>query len=100
MAVRDDTDDEAVPVKPDGTGGGTVASSLVAAGILFSRISGLLRESVFAHFFGVSLYADVFRAGLRMPNALQNLLGEGTLSVAGVGQGVTIFTVCTAVDKL
>jgi hypothetical protein len=26
--------------------------------------------------------------------------GEGTLSVAGVGQGVTIFTVCTPVDKL
>lgn len=26
--------------------------------------------------------------------------GEGTLSIAGVGQGVTIFTVCTAVDKL
>ena len=26
--------------------------------------------------------------------------GEGTLSVAGHGQGVTVFTVCTAVDKL
>ena len=26
--------------------------------------------------------------------------GEGTLSVAGVGQGVTVFTVCTPVDKL
>jgi putative peptidoglycan lipid II flippase len=54
----------------------------VAAGILLSRISGLVRESVFATFFGVSLYADVFRAGLRMPNALQNLLGEGTLSAS------------------
>lgn len=26
--------------------------------------------------------------------------GEGTLSVAGHGQGVVVFTVCTAVDKL
>jgi hypothetical protein len=26
--------------------------------------------------------------------------GEGTLSVAGVGQGVTIFTICTPVEKL
>ena len=26
--------------------------------------------------------------------------GEGTLSVAGHGQGVTVFTVCTAIDKL
>src|SRR5690606_8560352 len=63
-------------------GGGAAASSLVAAGILLSRLSGLVRESVFAHFFGVSLFSDVFRAGLRMPNALQNLLGEGTLSAS------------------
>lgn len=26
--------------------------------------------------------------------------GEGTLAVAGHGQGVTVFTVCTAADKL
>jgi hypothetical protein len=26
--------------------------------------------------------------------------GEGTLSVAAQGQGVTVFTVCTPVDKL
>lgn len=26
--------------------------------------------------------------------------GEGTLSVAAQGQGVTVFTICTAVDKL
>lgn len=82
MGATTASGDKSVPVKPDGTGGGTIASSLVALGILFSRISGLLRESVFAHFFGVSLYADVFRAGLRMPNALQNLLGEGTLSAS------------------
>jgi len=62
-----------------------VASSgsfLVAAGILLSRIAGLLRERVFAQYFGTTLYADVFRAGLRMPNVLQNLLGEGTLSAS------------------
>lgn len=54
----------------------------VAAGILLSRISGLIRERVFAHFFGNTLYADAFRAALRMPNVLQNLLGEGTLSAS------------------
>ena len=54
----------------------------VAAGILFSRIAGLLRERVFAHYFGTSLFADAFRAALRMPNVLQNLLGEGTLSAS------------------
>lgn len=54
----------------------------VAAGILLSRIAGLLRERVFAHYFGTTLFADAFRAALRMPNVLQNLLGEGTLSAS------------------
>ncbi len=62
--------------------GGGSASSLVAAGILLSRVSGLIREAVFARYFGTSLFADVFKAGLRIPNLLQNLLGEGTLSAS------------------
>jgi putative peptidoglycan lipid II flippase len=57
---------------------------LVAAGILLSRIAGLLREAIFARYFGTTLYADVFRAAMRMPNVLQNLLGEGTLSASFV----------------
>ncbi|MBI4521209.1 MAG: murein biosynthesis integral membrane protein MurJ [Gemmatimonadetes bacterium] len=52
----------------------------MAAGILLSRIAGLIRERVFAQYFGNSLFADAFRGALRMPNVLQNLLGEGTLS--------------------
>jgi len=54
----------------------------VGGGILLSRISGLLRERAIAHFFGTSLWADAWRAALRLPNVLQNLLGEGTLSAA------------------
>jgi putative peptidoglycan lipid II flippase len=54
----------------------------VGLGILLSRLGGLVRERIFAHYFGTSLYADVFRAALRMPNVLQNLLGEGTLSAS------------------
>lgn len=54
----------------------------VAAGILLSRIAGLVRVRVFAHYFGTSLFADVFTAALRMPNILQNLLGEGVLSAS------------------
>jgi putative peptidoglycan lipid II flippase len=57
-------------------------ATLVAAGILLSRIAGLIRERVFAHYFGTSLYASAFRSALRMPNVLQNLLGEGTLSAS------------------
>jgi putative peptidoglycan lipid II flippase len=54
----------------------------VGAGILLSRLSGLVRVSVFGYFFGNSGYADAWTAALRMPNVLQNLLGEGTLSAS------------------
>ncbi|MEX2527393.1 MAG: murein biosynthesis integral membrane protein MurJ [Gemmatimonadota bacterium] len=54
----------------------------VALGILLSRLAGLVRVRVFAHFFGASLQADAWTAALRMPNVLQNLLGEGTLSAS------------------
>lgn len=41
-----------------------------------------MRERVFAHYFGNEAAADAFRAALRIPNALRNLLGEGTLSAS------------------
>ena len=54
----------------------------MAAGILSSRLIGLLRNSVLAHYFGVGAHVDVLNMALRAPNFLQNLLGEGTLSAA------------------
>lgn len=51
-------------------------------GIFLSRIAGLVRERVFAHYFGNSLAAGAFRAALRIPNFLQNLFGEGVLSAS------------------
>ena len=67
--------------KPAPTATGRSAS-LVAAGIFLSRIAGLIRERVFAHYFGSSDAADVFRAAIRIPNFLQNLFGEGVLSAS------------------
>ncbi len=59
------------------------ASALVAAGILLSRTAGLIRVSVFAHYFGQrSDAADAFNAAFRIPNLLQNLFGEGALSAS------------------
>ncbi len=55
---------------------------MVAAGILLSRIVGLVRNRVFAHFFGTSDAADAFNAAFRIPNFLQNLFGEGVLSAS------------------
>ena len=55
---------------------------MVAAGILLSRIAGLIRNRVFAHYFGTSDAADAFNAAFRIPNFLQNLFGEGVLSAS------------------
>jgi putative peptidoglycan lipid II flippase len=67
------------PAAPRDTGR---SAGYVAAGILLSRIAGLIRDRLIAQYFGTSLYASAFRAAARMPNALQNLLGEGTLSAS------------------
>ncbi len=58
------------------------AAFLVAAGILLSRFSGLIREGIFFHFFGTSDAADAFKQALKIPNFLQNLFGEGVLSAS------------------
>lgn len=71
---------DAAPKKKGGSTG--LASVMIAAGILLSRVAGLVRDRVIARYFGASEIADVFRAGLRIPNFLQNLLGEGTLSAS------------------
>lgn len=57
-------------------------AATVAAGILVTRILGFVRERVFAHYFGNSPVADAFRAALKIPNVIRNLLGEGTLSAS------------------
>lgn len=62
-----------------GSGGGATA---VSAGILLSRLAGLVREIVTAGFLGLGVAADAFRAALRIPNLMQNLLGEGVLSAS------------------
>ena len=55
---------------------------LVGAGILISRIVGLIRQRVFAHYFGTSAAGDAFSAAFRIPNFLQNIFGEGALSAS------------------
>ena len=47
-----------------------------------SRILGLVRNRVFAHYLGTSDAADAFNAAFKIPNFLQNLFGEGVLSAS------------------
>jgi putative peptidoglycan lipid II flippase len=58
------------------------SATVVAAAILVSKLVGLVRQRIVAHFFGTELVADVIAAAFRVGNLAQNLLGEGTLSAS------------------
>lgn len=58
------------------------AAFLVGAGILLSRLAGLIRQTMMARYLGADLAADAFNAAFRIPNMLQNLFGEGVLSAS------------------
>lgn len=61
---------------------GARGSTLVAAGILLSRIAGLARTITLAVVLGPGAATDAFSFAMRVPNLLQNLLGEGSLSAS------------------
>jgi putative peptidoglycan lipid II flippase len=61
---------------------GVAGAVAAAAGIFLSRIAGLIRERVFGHYLGTGAAADAYKAAVRIPNLLQNLLGEGVLSAS------------------
>lgn len=74
---------EAVPAATSASRRRGSFAALVAVGILCSRLTGLIRQRVFAHYFGLeSDAADAFMAAFRIPNFLQNLFGEGALSAS------------------
>ncbi|MDX2169083.1 MAG: murein biosynthesis integral membrane protein MurJ [Deltaproteobacteria bacterium] len=60
------------------------AAGVVGGLTLASRVSGLLRDAVTAHFFGAGPAADAFFVAFRLPNLLRRLVGEGAMSVAFV----------------
>jgi putative peptidoglycan lipid II flippase len=68
-----------VAEKPRSTGR---SSALIAAGILASRLLGLVRQKLIAHFLGAGLVAAAFNGAFRLTNFLQNLFGEGVLSAS------------------
>jgi putative peptidoglycan lipid II flippase len=63
-------------------GGGGRQALQVAAGNLLTKVLGYVRERVTAHYLGNGAAADALRVALRIPNAIRNLLGEGTLSAS------------------
>ncbi len=60
------------------------SASVVGAMTFLSRVSGLLRDVVFAHLLGDRAAADVFFVALRIPNFFRRISGEGAFSAAFV----------------
>jgi putative peptidoglycan lipid II flippase len=86
----DEVTEAAPPIEPRATPGATSkmvdrskgAAVLVGAGILLSRLAGLIRQTMMARYLGADMAADAFNAAFRIPNLLQNLFGEGVLSAS------------------
>jgi putative peptidoglycan lipid II flippase len=60
------------------------SAGIVSIAVMFSRLLGLLREVVFARYFGAGFLMDAYVVAFRIPNVLRDLFAEGALSVAFV----------------
>jgi putative peptidoglycan lipid II flippase len=60
------------------------SAGIVSIAVMFSRLLGLVRETIFARYFGAGFLYDAFIVGFRIPNLLRDLFAEGALSAAFV----------------
>jgi putative peptidoglycan lipid II flippase len=60
------------------------SAGTVSIAVFCSRILGLIREQVFASFFGAGYAIDAYVVAFRIPNLLRDLFAEGALSSAFV----------------
>lgn len=60
------------------------STAIVSFNTLLSRISGLVRDVVFARFFGADALTDAFFIAFKIPNFLRRLFAEGAFSQAFV----------------
>lgn len=60
------------------------SAGIVSIAVMFSRLLGLLREVIFARYFGAGFLTDAYVVAFRIPNVLRDLFAEGALSVAFV----------------
>ncbi|MBL7075887.1 MAG: murein biosynthesis integral membrane protein MurJ [Kiritimatiellae bacterium] len=58
------------------------STAIVSFGTGLSRVLGLVREILMAHYFGTSLAKSAFDVAFSIPNLFRRLFGEGALSAA------------------
>lgn len=60
------------------------SAGIVSIAVMFSRLLGLIREQIFAYYFGAGFLMDAYIVAFRIPNVLRDLFAEGALSAAFV----------------
>jgi putative peptidoglycan lipid II flippase len=60
------------------------SAGIVSIAVMGSRVMGLVREMIFANYFGAGFLYDAYLVGFRIPNILRDLFAEGALSAAFV----------------
>ncbi len=60
------------------------SAGVVSIAVMFSRVLGLVREQIFAYYFGAGFLYDAYQAAFTIPNVLRDLFAEGALSAAFV----------------
>lgn len=81
MSVPDKAEDSPEPAKTQSV---ARSAGIVSIAVMFSRVLGLVRETIFAKYFGAGFLYDAFIVGFRIPNLLRDLFAEGALSAAFV----------------
>ncbi|MGD9630992.1 MAG: murein biosynthesis integral membrane protein MurJ [Pyrinomonadaceae bacterium] len=86
LAEPGDPEEVIEAARPAATKQQSVARSagIVSIAVMFSRVLGLVREQVFAFYFGAGFLNDAFQLAFRIPNVLRDLFAEGALSAAFV----------------
>lgn len=69
----------------------TGAAIVISGATLVSRLVGLLRDRIFAHYFGVGPTMDAYYAAFKIPDLVYNLLIVGALSASFIPAFTKLF---------
>src|SRR5204862_7996030 len=57
------------------------SAGIVSIAVMFSRVFGLVREMIFARYFGAGFLYDAYVVAFRIPNVLRDLFAAGALTI-------------------
>lgn len=69
----------------------TGAALIISGATLVSRLVGLIRDRIFAHYFGAGPIMDAYYAAFKIPDLIYNLLIVGALSAAFIPTFTKLF---------